>query len=50
MMDTGELACAVTASALVLFMTPGVAFFYGGLVNAKSVVSMMMMMFGNRTI
>jgi Amt family ammonium transporter len=31
---------------LVLFMTPGVAFFYGGLVKAKSVVSMMMMSFG----
>jgi Amt family ammonium transporter len=45
-MDTGELAWAVMASALVLFMTPGVAFFYGGLVKAKSVVSMMMMSFG----
>ncbi|MBN9607574.1 MAG: ammonium transporter [Actinomycetales bacterium] len=45
-MDTGELTWAVTASALVLFMTPGVAFFYGGLVKAKSVVSMMMMSFG----
>jgi ammonium transporter, Amt family len=45
-MDTGELAWAVTASALVLFMTPGVAFFYGGLVKAKSVLSMMMMSFG----
>lgn len=45
-MDTGELSWAVTASALVLFMTPGVAFFYGGLVRAKSVVSMMMMSFG----
>jgi Amt family ammonium transporter len=45
-MDTGELAWAVTASALVLFMTPGVALFYGGLVKAKSVVSMMMMSFG----
>lgn len=45
-MDTGELTWAITASALVLFMTPGVAFFYGGLVKAKSVVSMMMMSFG----
>ena len=34
------------AAALVLFMTPGVAFFYGGLVKAKSVVSMMMLSFG----
>ena len=45
-MDTGELAWAVTATALVILMTPGVAFFYGGLVKAKSVVSMMMMSFG----
>ena len=35
------------ATALVLLMTPGLAFFYGGLVKAKSVVSMMMMSFGS---
>ncbi len=45
-MDSGNLAWAVVATALVLLMTPGVAFFYGGLVKAKSVVSMMMMSFG----
>ncbi len=45
-MDSGNFACAIAATALVLFMTPGVAFFYGGLVKAKSVVSMMMMSFG----
>ena len=45
-MDTGSVAWVVMATALVLFMTPGVAFFYGGLVKAKSVVSMMMMSFG----
>ncbi len=45
-MDSGNLAWLITASALVLLMTPGVAFFYGGLVKAKSVVSMMMMSFG----
>jgi ammonium transporter, Amt family len=45
-MDTGSIAWAITATALVLVMTPGVAFFYGGLVKAKSVVSMMMMSFG----
>lgn len=45
-MDSGTFAWAVTASALVLFMTPGLAFFYGGLVKAKSVISMMMMSFG----
>lgn len=47
MLDTGSLAWAVTATALVLLMTPGLAFFYGGLVKAKSVVSMMMMSFGS---
>ncbi|MDO9396063.1 MAG: ammonia channel protein, partial [Herbiconiux sp.] len=36
----------MVAAALVLLMTPGVAFFYGGMVKAKSVVSMMMMSFG----
>ncbi|MGG7463460.1 MULTISPECIES: ammonium transporter [unclassified Plantibacter] len=45
-MDTGSIAWGIAATALVLFMTPGVAFFYGGLVKAKSVVSMMMMSFG----
>jgi Amt family ammonium transporter len=45
-MDTGSIAWLITATALVLFMTPGVAFFYGGLVKAKSVISMMMMSFG----
>ena len=42
----GNISWGVTATALVLLMTPGVAFFYGGLVKAKSVVSMMMMSFG----
>ena len=47
MLGTGELAFAVLSTALVLLMTPGLAFFYGGLVKAKSVVSMMMMSFGS---
>lgn len=34
-------------AALVLFMTPGLAFFYGGLVKSKSVISMMMLSFGS---
>lgn len=37
----------ILCSAMVLFMTPGLAFFYGGLVRASSVVSMMMMSFGS---
>ncbi|MCX7522455.1 ammonium transporter [Microbacterium sp. STN6] len=36
----------LVSAAFVLLMTPGVAFFYGGMVRAKSVVSMMMMSFG----
>ncbi len=47
MLDTGSLTWAVVATAFVLLMTPGLAFFYGGLVKAKSVVSMMMMSFGS---
>ena len=46
-METGNLSWAIAATALVLLMTPGVAFFYGGLVKAKSVISMMMMSFGS---
>lgn len=45
-MDSGNYAWAITAIALVVLMTPGVAFFYGGLVRAKSVISMLMMSFG----
>ncbi|MFC4244493.1 ammonium transporter [Gryllotalpicola reticulitermitis] len=36
----------IVGAALVLLMTPGVAFFYGGMVRAKSVINMMMMSFG----
>ncbi|AZN29738.1 ammonium transporter [Flaviflexus salsibiostraticola] len=44
-MDPGSIAFGVIATALVLVMTPGVAFFYGGLVRARSVISMMMLSF-----
>ncbi|EFQ83136.1 ammonium transporter [Aeromicrobium marinum DSM 15272] len=44
-MDTGDTAWILTSSALVLLMTPGLAFFYGGMVRAKSVLNMMMMSF-----
>jgi ammonium transporter, Amt family len=43
--DTGDTAWVLAASALVLLMTPGLAFFYGGLARAKSVLNMMMMSF-----
>ena len=36
----------IVGAAMVLLMTPGLAFFYGGMVKSKSVISMMMMSFG----
>ena len=45
-MDQGNTAFMLICAALVLLMTPGLAFFYGGLVKAKSVISMMMLSFG----
>ena len=42
---SGNLAWMITASALVLLMTPGLAFFYGGLVRAKNIVNTMMFSF-----
>lgn len=44
--DTGDTAWVLIAAALVLLMTPGLAFFYGGLCRGKSVLNMMMMSFG----
>ena len=46
-MNNDSTMFLIICSALVLFMTPGLAFFYGGLVRASSVVSMMMMSFGS---
>ncbi|WP_077487668.1 ammonium transporter [Sinomonas mesophila] len=45
-MDTGDTAWVLISAALVLLMTPGLAFFYGGMTRAKSVLNMMMMSFG----
>jgi len=45
-MDQGNTTFILLSAALVLLMAPGLAFFYGGLVKAKSVISMMMMTFG----
>ncbi len=44
-MSSGDTAWVLAASAMVLLMTPGLAFFYGGMVRAKSVLNMMMMSF-----
>ncbi len=46
MIDTGDTAWLLAASALVLLMAPGLALFYGGMVRSKSVLNMMMMTFG----
>jgi ammonium transporter, Amt family len=43
--DSGTTAWMLAATALVLLMTPGLAFFYGGMTRAKSVLNMMMMSF-----
>jgi ammonium transporter, Amt family len=41
----GDTAWVLAASALVLLMTPGLAFFYGGMVRAKSALNMIIMSF-----
>lgn len=41
-MDSGNAAWLLISSALVLFMTPGLAFFYGGMVRSKNVLNMLM--------
>lgn len=43
--NTGDTAWLLISAALVLLMTPGLAFFYGGMVRTKSVLNMMMMSF-----
>ncbi|CAI9831091.1 Ammonium transporter [Nitrosopumilaceae archaeon] len=39
--DTGDMAWMLMATSMVLFMTPGVAFFYGGLARSKNVVNVL---------
>ena len=39
--DSGDTAWMIVSCALVLLMTPGLAFFYGGMVNIKSIISTM---------
>jgi ammonium transporter, Amt family len=41
-MDSGNTAWVLVATALVLFMTPGLAFFYGGMVRSKNILGMLM--------
>src|SRR5215211_7589365 len=48
--NTGDTAWVLASAALVLLMTPGLAFFYGGMVRSKSVLNMMMMSFSSLAI
>ena len=41
-LDTGDTAWMIVATALVLLMTPGLGFFYGGMVGKKNVISTML--------
>ena len=44
-MESGDLAWVLASAALVLFMTPGLALFYGGMDRSKNVLNMLMMNF-----
>ena len=43
--DGGDTAWMLVSSAFVLLMTPGLAFFYGGMVNVKNIISTMLQSF-----
>ena len=43
--DSGDTALMLVASAFVLLMTPGLSFFYGGMINKKNVISTMLQSF-----
>jgi Amt family ammonium transporter len=43
--DAGDTAWVLASAALVMFMTPGLALFYGGMVRAKNVLTMLMQNF-----
>ena len=45
MLNAGSTAWVLASAALVMLMTPGLAFFYGGMVRSKSVLNMLMMNF-----
>ena len=44
-MDSGDAAWVMVSAALVLFMTPGLALFYGGMDRSRNVLNMLMMNF-----
>jgi ammonium transporter, Amt family len=44
-LSAGDTAWMLSATAMVLLMTPGLAFFYGGMIQPKNVISTMMQSF-----
>ena len=44
-LNSGDIAWMLAATALVLLMTPGLAYFYGGMINTKNIISTMMQSF-----
>ena len=44
-LDTGNTGFMLLCSSLVMLMTPGLAFFYGGLVSRRNVLAIMMQSF-----
>src|SRR5688500_14339192 len=44
-MESGDAAWVMVSAALVLFMTPGLALFYGGMDRSRNVLNMLMMNF-----
>ena len=43
--DSGDTAWMIVASAFVLLMTPGLSFFYGGMISKKHIISTMLQSF-----
>ena len=46
LLNTGDTSWILVSAALVLIMLPGLALFYGGMTRSKSVLNMIMMVFG----
>ncbi|QGK71045.1 ammonium transporter [Allosaccharopolyspora coralli] len=46
-MNSGDTAWVLVSAALVMLMTPGLAFFYGGMVRSRGVLNMLMMSLGS---
>jgi Amt family ammonium transporter len=44
-LDSGDVAWMLSATALVLLMTPGLAYFYGGMIDTKNIISTMLQSF-----